>query len=34
MDLTEKAVAIDPPNITNHLIIFLFIKNVYNKDIR
>ena len=33
-DLTEKAMAIDPCNITNHVIIFLFIKNLYNKDIR
>ena len=34
MDLTEKAMRIDPANITKHVIIFLFIKNIYNKDIR
>ena len=33
-DLTEKAMRIDLANITNHVIIFLFIKNLYNKDIR
>ena len=27
MDLTEKAMGIYPANITNHVIIFLFIKN-------
>ena len=32
--MTEKAMGIEPANITNHVIIFLFIKNVYNKDIR
>ena len=25
---------VDPANITNRVIIFLFIKNLYNKDIR
>ena len=33
-DLTEKAMGTDPSNITNRVIIFLFIKNLYNKDIR
>ena len=33
-DLTEKAMGIDPANIINWVIIFLFIKNLYNKDIR
>ena len=33
-DLPEKAMGIDPANITNHVIIFLFIKALYNKDIR
>ena len=32
-DLTEKAMGVDPANITNWVII-LFIKNFYNKDIR
>ena len=32
-DLTEKALGIYPANITNRVIIFLFIKNLYNKDI-
>ena len=27
-DLTEKAMGIDPANITNHVIIFLFIKKL------
>ena len=34
MDLTEKAMGIDPANITNRVIIFLLIINLYNKDIR
>ena len=34
MDLTKKTIGIDPANITNHVIILLFIKNLYNKDIR
>ena len=33
-DLTEKAMVIDSANITNCVIIFLLIKNLYNKDIR
>ena len=33
-DLTEKAMGIDPGKITKHVIIFLFTKNLYNKDIR
>ena len=33
-DLTEEAVGIDPANITNHVIIFLLSRNMYNKDIR
>ena len=33
-DLIEKGMGIDPANITNHVIIFLFIKHPYNKDIR
>ena len=33
-NLTQKAVGTDPANITNKVIIFLFITNVYNKDIR
>ena len=33
-DLTKKAMEIDPANITSHAIIFLFIKNLYNMDIR
>ena len=33
-DLTEKAVGVDTANITNRAIIFLFIKSLYNKDIR
>ena len=32
--LTEEAIGVDPANITNRVIIFLFIKNLYNKDIR
>ena len=27
-DLAEKAMVIDPANITNHVIIFLFVKKV------
>ena len=34
IDLTEQAMGFDPANITNCVIIFLFIKNLYNKDIR
>ena len=30
--LIEKVMGIDPANITNQVIIFLFIKNLYNKD--
>ena len=30
-DLTEKAMGIDPANITNHVIIFLFIKTCTTK---
>ena len=33
-DLTEKAMEVDPANIMNRMMIFLFIKNLYNKDIR
>ena len=33
-DLTNKAMGINPANIKNRAIIFLFIKNLYNKDIR
>ena len=33
-DLTEKAMGVDPSNFTNRVIMFLFIKNLYNKDIR
>ena len=33
-NLTEKAMGINPANITNCVIILFFIKNVYNKDIR
>ena len=32
-NLTEKATGVDPANITNRVIIFLFIKILYNKDI-
>ena len=32
-DLNEKLMGIDPANITNHFIIFLFTKNLYNKSI-
>ena len=32
-DLTEEVLGTDPANITNRLIIFLFVKNLYNKDI-
>ena len=32
-DLTEKALGTDPANITNGVIIFLFVKNLYDKDI-
>ena len=31
-NLTEKAIGTDPANITNRVIIFLFIKNLYNKE--
>ena len=34
MDLTEIAMWIDPANITSHVIIFLFLRALYNKDIR
>ena len=33
-NLSEKAIVIDPANTTNRVIIFLFIKNLYKKDIR
>ena len=32
--LTEKAIGGDPANITNRVTMLLFIKNLYNKDIR
>ena len=32
-DLTEKAMGVDPANITNTVIIFLSIQNLYTKDI-
>ena len=32
-DLREKALQTDPANITNRVIIFLFVRNLYNKDI-
>ena len=33
-DLTEKAIGAYPANITNRVIIFLFIKNLYNHNIQ
>ena len=33
-DITEKAMGVDLVNIINWVMIFLFIKNLYNKDIR
>ena len=33
-ELTEKAMGIDPANIINRVIIFLFFKILRNKDIR
>ena len=33
-DLTDITLGTDPTNITNRVIIFLFIKNLYNKDIQ
>ena len=33
-DLTEKVLGTDPADITNKVIIFLFIKYLYNKDIQ
>ena len=33
-DVTEKAMGVDPDNIMNRVIIFLFIKNLYNIDIK
>ena len=33
-DLTEKTMGVDPANITNWVVMFLLIKNLYNKDIR
>ena len=33
-DLTEQAMGVDPANITNRVMIFLFIKNLYDKNIR
>ena len=33
-DLTEKALGTDPANISKVVVIFLFIKNLYNKDIQ
>ena len=32
--LIGKAMGVDTGNITNEMMIFLFIKNLYNKDIR
>ena len=34
MNLIEKAMGEDPANITNRVIIFLFIKNLYDHDIQ
>ena len=34
IDLAEKAMGADPANITNRVIIFLSIKNLYNCDIQ
>ena len=34
MDLTEKDLGVDPAPITNWVILFLFSRNLYNKDIR
>ena len=31
IDLTEKALGNDPANVTNRVIIFLFVKNPYKK---
>ena len=33
-DLTEKAMSADPSHITNRVIIFLFIKDLYNHNIQ
>ena len=33
-DLLVKAMEVDPANMTNWVIICLFIRNLYNKDIR
>ena len=33
-DLVEEALGTDPDNITNRVIIFQFVKNLYNKDIQ
>ena len=33
-DLTEKALGTDTANITNRVVLFLFFKNLYNKDIQ
>ena len=33
-DFTEKAMVADPANFTNRVIIFLFIKNLYNHGIQ
>ena len=32
MDITRKAIGVDLANIMNKVIILLFIKNLYNKD--
>ena len=34
MDWTEIAIGVDLANITTRVIILLFIKNLYNNDIR
>ena len=33
-DLIEKALGTDPGNITNRVIIFLFVKILYDQDIQ
>ena len=33
-ELTGKAMGVDPANIMSRVLRFLFIKNLYNKDIR
>ena len=34
IDLTETAMGTDPTHINNRVIIFLFIKNLHNKNIK